>query len=105
MKNYRKLIAFCLSLTLVTSVSGIPAIAKENTDAKTETSEKAESHENEPYKEETVYVLCNNDSSIKSVYSLVNQKIYSMKTIDYKENATLYSYCNLHSLWTNKVEK
>ena len=26
------------------------------------------------------------DSSIKSVYSLVNQKIYSMKTIDYKEN-------------------
>ena len=26
-------------------------------------------------------------------------------TFEYKENATLYSYCNLHSLWTNKVEK
>ena len=25
-------------------------------------------------------------------------------TFDYIENATIYSYCNLHSLWMNKVE-
>ncbi|MBO7395596.1 MAG: hypothetical protein J6U16_05710, partial [Ruminococcus sp.] len=77
MKNYRKMVAAALAVAVSAAATGSIAYAKsgksENSDSFDDKSDKpAQSaartpSDSEAYKDETVYVLCNTDSSVKNV--------------------------------------
>ena len=77
MKNLKKLAAAVLAVTVSAAATGSIAYAKNSdktdktdstakTEGEKETSERESNGEN-AYKDETVYVMCNNDASVKNV--------------------------------------
>ena len=77
MKNLKKLAAAVLAVTVSAAATGSIAYAKNSdktdktdstakTEGEKETSEREANGEN-AYKDETVYVMCNNDASVKNV--------------------------------------
>ena len=69
MRNYKKAIAFALALTLSAGTAGTIAYAEETAvkDSESKKTDDVKDTKDSPFKDETVYVLCNNDSSVKDI--------------------------------------
>ena len=77
MKNYKRVIAGVMAVAVSVAATGSVAYAKANSSQKAETAETQQKDEDKKieraasdkaaFKDETVYVLCKNDSSVKKV--------------------------------------